>query len=656
MKLLTIAKKNIKKNSSFYFLYLFSVSFVLMVFFSFISFSMDEVIIESISSDGRVEAMSKVVGILIMAFVLFYMSYSNTFFMKRRMKELGIYALLGYRKSTMIRLLSWENFLICTSALGIGIILGAFLHKFIVIVIVHALGLQIDTMKIPLINFNAVLLSFIFVLAVLFILLLSNWRFLKKSSLLTLVRLDKKGEKQIQSKIWLAILGLILLIIGYASAFNMTRGNKSLWVRIGFYPMAMITLISVVVGTIFFIHSFIPYIMFKLKDKKNYFYKETNIITIPKFIYRIRSNSRTLILLTLLSAATLSILGSTLLTMYYPIAGLSRIIPAAYEFPVNDVNKVNEALNILKQTVGEENIDFKKTSLIQITSSSKNLPYEYTAKEKHSFDLISKSEYIKLLQLQGEKSPIDNLNENEVMLVKYSYSNEDSDTGNSYTLNITDNNKTDVKVIKTTLMNPIGFANSMGTLVISDELYERIYKYKLPVNEVMSIYGNNLRENEEVYNKLSPLFKDNIYFASAFQKNHEFIHENSSTLLLIIFATAIFFIATGSILYFHNISGITYDKSEFSILKKMGYGKKKIQKIISNQVLILFIIPYILGVVHSIFALLCFKSALMQDLLGNNSAFFLPIGFSIGIFTTIYILYYIITKYMCFKILSKNNI
>ena len=174
MKLLTIAKKNIKKNSSFYFLYLFSVSFVLMVFFSFISFSMDEVIIESISSDGRVEAMSKVVGILIMAFVLFYMSYSNTFFMKRRMKELGIYALLGYRKSTMIRLLSWENFLICTSALGIGIILGAFLHKFIVIVIVHALGLQIDTMKIPLINFNAVLLSFIFVLAVLFILLLSN--------------------------------------------------------------------------------------------------------------------------------------------------------------------------------------------------------------------------------------------------------------------------------------------------------------------------------------------------------------------------------------------------------------------------------------------------------------------------------------------------
>lgn len=656
MKLLTIAKKNIKKNSSFYSLYLFSVSFVLMVFFSFISFSMNEVIMESISSDGRVEAMSKVVGILIMTFVLFYMSYSNTFFMKRRMKELGIYALLGYRKSTMIRLLSWENFLICISALAIGIVLGAFLHKLIVIGIVHALGLQIDTMKIPLINFNAVLLSIIFVLAVLFILLLSNWRFLRKSSLLALVRLDKKGEKQIKSKIWLAILGFILLIIGYASALNMTRGNKSLWVTIGFYPMAMITLISVVVGTIFFIHSFIPYIMFKLKYKKSYFYKETNIITIPKFIYRIRSNSRTLILLTLLSAATLSILGSTLLTIYYPIAGLSRIIPAAYEFPADDINKVNQALNILNETVGEKNIDSKKTSLIQITSASKNLPYEYSAKEKHSFDLISKSDYIKLLQLQGQKSPIDNLTENQAVLVKYAYSNEDLDTGNSYTLNIKDNNKTDVNVIKTTLINPIGFANSIGTLVISDELYEKISKYKLTRNEVMSIYGKNLRKNEDVYNKLSPLFKDNVNFASAFGKNYEYIHENSSTLLLITFATAIFFIATGSILYFHNISGITYDKSEFSILKKIGYENKKIKKIISNQVLILFSIPYILGVVHSIFALLCFKSALMQDLLGNNSAFFLPIGASVGIFTIIYVLYYSITKSVCYKILSKDNI
>lgn len=95
MNLATIALKNLKRNFSFYSLYLASISFVLMVYFCFISFSMNEIIIEKISSDGRVEMMCDVVAIFIMAFVIFYMFYSNNFFMHHRMKELSIYALLG---------------------------------------------------------------------------------------------------------------------------------------------------------------------------------------------------------------------------------------------------------------------------------------------------------------------------------------------------------------------------------------------------------------------------------------------------------------------------------------------------------------------------------------------------------------------------------
>ena len=95
MKLTVIALKNLKRNFSFYSLYLFSVSFVLMIYFCFTSFSMNKIIMEKISSDGRVEMMSSVVAGFIIVFVVFYMFYSNSFFMRRRMKELGIYALLG---------------------------------------------------------------------------------------------------------------------------------------------------------------------------------------------------------------------------------------------------------------------------------------------------------------------------------------------------------------------------------------------------------------------------------------------------------------------------------------------------------------------------------------------------------------------------------
>lgn len=96
MNNLSMALKNLKKNFSFYALYLLSVSFVITVFFAFTSFSMNTVMLEKISGNGRVEMMCNVISVFLMAFVVFYMSYSNRFFLRRRTKELGVYALLGY--------------------------------------------------------------------------------------------------------------------------------------------------------------------------------------------------------------------------------------------------------------------------------------------------------------------------------------------------------------------------------------------------------------------------------------------------------------------------------------------------------------------------------------------------------------------------------
>ena len=95
MNLLNMARKNLLKNLSFYSLYLVSVAFVVTIYFSFASFSTNEIILEKISSDGRVETMCRTISVFLMVFVIFYLSYSNRFFLRRRTKELGIYALLG---------------------------------------------------------------------------------------------------------------------------------------------------------------------------------------------------------------------------------------------------------------------------------------------------------------------------------------------------------------------------------------------------------------------------------------------------------------------------------------------------------------------------------------------------------------------------------
>ncbi|CAM4235378.1 MULTISPECIES: FtsX-like permease family protein [Bacillus] len=655
MGLFTIAKKNFKNNFSFYSFYFISVAFVLMVFFSFISFSMNDIVMEKISSDGRVETMSKTVAIFVMAFVLFYMSYSNTFFMKKRMNELGIYSLLGYRKSTMLKLLTFENIIICFAALLVGVIFGAIAHKGIVGVIIKLLKLQIDTSKVPFINLDAVLFTFIFIFAVLFVLSLSNWIILRKSSLLTLVRMEQKEEKKIKINTVFSLLGLFFILIGYFLAIDITRGTKSLWKTIGFSPIALLTMFSVILGTIFFIHSFLPYAIQKLKKNKIWFYKESNIIVIPNFIFKIRSKAKTLILLTLLTAGTLAIFSSTLLTLYYPVAATERIVPSAIEFPLDDKDVANKALQTVQNTVDKKSINYTEITIINVTSNSESLPKEYSIKKEHGFDLISESDYKELIHIQNKNVEFNHLAKNESILVKYRPEKENLDKGKIYNLNLTPTTNIDVKVKDTTLLNPIGFANSVGTLIISDQLYKEIKALELPQKTIVSFNGLDMRSNKAVYESLAPLFKNNSYFTSSYQKNDYIIQQNSSTFLLISFITIIFFIATGSILYFHNLSSVMANKNEFIILNRMGYNKKKIKRIISKEIFTLFSIPYIIGLAHSIFALIAYKTALMDDLLGESSAFILPILFAVFIFTVVYIVYYLLTKRACYKIIFNNK-
>lgn len=655
MGLFTIAKKNLKNNFSFYSFYFISVAFVLMVFFSFISFSMNDIVMEKISSDGRVETMAKTVAIFVMAFVLFYMSYSNTFFMKKRMNELGIYSLLGYRKSTMLKLLTFENIIICFVALLVGIIFGAIAHKGIVGVIIKILKLQIDTSKVPFINLDAVLFTFAFIFAVLFVLSLSNWIILRKSSLLTLVRMEQKEENKGKINATFSLLGLFFILIGYFLALDITRGMQSLWKTIGFSPIALLTMFSVILGTIFFIHSFLPYAIQKLKKHKMWFYKESNIIVIPNFIFKIRSKAKTLILLTLLTAGTLAIFSSTLLTLYYPVAATERIVPSAIEFPLEDKEVANTSLQTVQKTVGKESINYTETTIINVKSNSDSLPKEYSIKKEHGFDLISESDYRELIHVQDKNVEFNHLAKDESILVKYRPEKEDLDKGKIYTLNVTPTTNIDVKVKDTTLLNPIGFANSVGTLIISDQLYKEIKTLELPQKTIVSFNGKDMRNNKAIYENLAPLFKNNMYFTSSYQKNDYIIQQNSSTFLLISFVTIIFFIATGSILYFHNLSSMMSNKNEFIILNRMGYNKKKIKRIISKEIFTLFSIPYIIGLAHSIFALVAYKTALMDDLLGKSSALILPILFAVIIFTVVYTVYYLLTKRACYKIIFSNK-
>lgn len=653
MKLTVIALKNLKRNFSFYSLYLFSVSFVLMIYFCFTSFSMNKIIMEKISSDGRVEMMSSVVAGFIIVFVVFYMFYSNSFFMRRRMKELGIYALLGYRKSDMLRLLTIENIFVCLGGMIVGIFAGSLLHIGVTAGIVALLGLTIDMQAIPFINPQAVSSIFLFILVVLLTLTISNAILLLRSTLLDLVRLEKKVEKPVHPNIILSIAGILFLLGGYLLALDMVRGAQSVWTTIGFSPIALLTLVLVVVGTILFIYSFVPFACQCIKKRHKALYQENTIIVVPKFMHRIRSNAKSLILLILLTAGTLSVFGATTLSVWYPYRAVNRIVPSAIEYRIEDQQQSKQALEALAKGMKNSAYQAQETILLKITASSDHLPDEYgisgEAVRTPGFECMSLTDYNTLLNSQGKESAISELDDTDCILVKYRPDPENSDLGAVYHLNIGDNKTMEVTVVQTTLDNPIGFANSVATLIVSDQLYQTIASGQPDQITVVSINGGNTRSDGTAYTILKDAMPNNMYLASAWQRQTDIIQLNSSTYLLIAFATIIFLIATGSILYFQNLSAITYDRDDYDILQRMGYNRSMIKRCVRRQIQIYFIIPYVMGMLHSIFAIICYKSALMDDVLGQASEIVLPVLLAVGIFTIIYFTYYQVTKYSCYR-------
>ena len=657
-----MALKNLKNNFSFYALYLLSVSFVITIFFAFTSFSMNTVMLEKISNDGRVETMCNTISVFLMAFVVFYMSYSNRFFLRRRTKELGIYTLLGYRKSTILSLLTTENLLICSGAFIAGILLGGLFHKGIVLGITKLLDLSVNNSEIPFFNPNAIMKTACFIFVVVIVLALSNGRFLFKTSLMDLVRFEKSAEKNMKFHAVPAVIGFIAVISGYCLALDILRGTKSLWLAFGFYPVAMLTFTLILLGTVLFIASFLPFAVQTGKKNKHKFYTETKIITSPGFIYRIRSNSRTLIMLTLLSAATLTVSSVMALTLYYPIAAVSRIVPSEIECRIENENEITAIKEIINEYSSGYDVTFLQTDIYKVTSTAGQLPMEYSVgtskgdsdNEKilrdAGFECIPYSNYISLLEAQERTKALEQLttlNDNECILVKYEPASED-ETGNIYPLLI-GNNEIPVTVTAVTLDNPIAFANSVGTLIVSDTLYHAITEQAVPATKVLSINGTSVKDNEALYQALSEYLAGSPYLQGNSHRIHDLFSLNSSTFLLISFLVVLFFIATGSILYFNSVSAIIDSKSDYDILWKMGYTDKKIKKIIKKQTAAFFSIPFLFGLADCIFATLVYKTALMQDILKNSPVLYAPTMIAIMLTFIIYLAYYHLTVHTCCK-------
>ena len=132
-------------------------------------------------------------------------------------------------------------------------------------------------------------------------------------------------------------------------------------------------------------------------------------------------------------------------------------------------------------------------------------------------------------------------------------------------------------------------------MIVSDDLYDAIAEEISPETEVLSINGQSIKDNEALFLDLSEYLNDSPYLQGNSHRIHEIFSLSSSTFLLLGFLVILFFIATGSILYFNNLSAISDSKADYEILRKIGYTDRTVKKIIKKQTISFFSIqdsPY----------------------------------------------------------------
>lgn len=644
-----IALKNIKGNLNKYTMYCVSNVIVVMIFFIFANF------ILSVGMNGvntRNGNLGQLAGELMYAcefviviFTLVFTKYSLSNFLKSREKEFGLLSMFGLTKGQIRAYVMFENIIISTVSIIIGILFGILFSKIFFMAV--AAILDFDT-EIPFaISAKAVEITVICFFILFQLISFFTSLKIKNNNIAQLLkgsRIPKVTPKFSKIK---AALSILLIISGYIVGIFSKAG-----IIFTMFPI----LIVVIVGTYFLFSQFSVYFTNKLQNNKKVYYKGTNLITLSQIVYKLKDNSKILFITSILSGITIACAISVYSLQEISLSSLKENVPhdiSIIEQGVNSHNvispgKVEAVLKKYKFDIQYKN----KVELIKAENAGKIVQEQsnpYGIKINNTtFNLMSQSSYNKLAK-QYSRQQI-SLNYGEIVVYTYDLTSGLANIRtqlpfeNQKTLLLNINGVNSSWTIKDNIKGGIINADSKNTntIVVNDNDFKRLWKNTADSNRYV-YYGYNIKH----YLKAAEAVEE---IKSAVIKGQEgsFVERVISaaglmqilSVLLFIgtFVAIIFFIATGSILYFKMFNEIQKDKYEFIGLKKIGFTVEEIKKVVSIQSFIMFFLPLTIALLHAAFAV---KSVGLL-----YAQYF---AFIAGIYLILQIIYYLFARWMYVK-------
>lgn len=639
MILFNIAKKNVQKNLKGYFLYFFSIVFTVGIYYAFKNLQYNPSIDAALSASSKASAAFNAASIVIALFSVLFIWYSNSFFIKKRKKEIGLYALLGIENKEIGLLLFFETLIIGVAAIVIGIIAGVVFSKMMLGILIKLITLNLS------INF-AVSIKGIFQTFVLFILIFlviayqSN-RIIYKFKLIELFKASSSSEKAKKGSKLLAILSIVFILVGYGVYLSTTNGMDLI---LG----AFITLFMVVIGTFLFFSSFMFFIIKRQQKNGANYYKGLNMISTSQLLYRIKSNAKMLSVIAILSATTLTAIGVSISVYFMSFQMVEQQSPYSYTLSLDNKEYIKEFEKALADSKDHKLVDKFILSYIDLDSYKEN-----THGFKDSYQIMYLSNLNEILKLNGDKE-LGSINDKEFihvdsgMIKDYEKSDIDlSNNGKSVSLNRKSS-------LEKKLFNSFG---SGDMIVVSDNEFE-----KLKVNNELKHYYTynitNQKDGEEFNKKVLKITekypsenekRPSSSYVFSYYKTFKDEFTTSGVMVFIgVFVGLVFLVCTGSVIFFKLLSEAQDEAPRYTVLKKIGVDEDDIKSSVYKQVGFNFFLPLVLGGLHSIVA-----NYVVCNMLGENLS--IVMLWTLIPYSIIYIIYYLITSKFYFNIVTKQN-
>lgn len=644
MSLFNIAIRNIKRNLSNYFLYFVSMVFCIITFITFTSIQYNQQVIDLTNTYLKINTVFQVCSIIIAMFTALFIWYSNSFFTRKRKKEVALYCLMGIKKSKVAAMLFYENIVIGIMALVVGILAGSLFSRLFVMMLVKLMGFDI---KIALyIPWEAVVSTILVFLLLFVITSLHGYSLIYRFQLVELFKAEKTGQKLPKISVTVALLSLLFLGSGYYLALNFNAETLK-----GFLINSLIILTTTVVGTYMFFSSMVVFVVKLAKMNKGNQYKGLNMIGTSQLMYRIRSNSKLLATIAILSATTLTTMGTA--TAFYSdqVNNISKMLPFSFLYPVKDQNlnqKILNEINRHPESKLKNTIEFEFADVEGNYPNVSKLFGKPTDYSKGRDKVISETTLKRVLATRG-KDYNTSLGDNEVLLYFYTmYSDKYMLNPTGKTMYYTMDKKEVPFIIKECINYPlfnklaIGTPSDVNVIVVSDTVYAKLAVGNT-ITKLMGICIENQQRSREVNDEVLKIItnsglygKDILTVSTYYEYYTEMMSKMGILIFLAFFMGLVFLLCTGSMIFFNQLSEANDDSDRYLILKKIGVTKRQIRNSIARQMLFVFALPLMVGAAHSLAAI-----QILQPFMKLNV--FYPALATIGIYTLIYLGYYSLT-------------